>query len=161
VCIRFRNIDRNDYSFLREMLYEALFVPEGERPFPKTFIDLPEISKYIENWGNNGDFGLIIYDNDEQIGAIWCRLFREDHKGYGFVDSNTPEISMVIKENYRNRGFGTKLMKQLFLFATEKGYKTLSLSVDKRNRAFEFYKRMGFEIVGELDTAYTLKKVIC
>ena len=156
----FRLIDKTDYPFLREMLYEAIFVPEGENPFPKTIVDLPEIAKYIDNWGDSGDFGLIVQYNDEQIGAIWCRLFTEDQKGYGFVDASTPEVSMAIKENFRNRGLGVKLMSQLFLLSKEKGYNTLSLSVDKRNRAADFYIRMGFGIVGEVGTAFTMKKAL-
>ena len=41
--IIYRQISEDDYSFVRQMLYEALFVPEGEKPFPKNIIDLPEI----------------------------------------------------------------------------------------------------------------------
>jgi [ribosomal protein S18]-alanine N-acetyltransferase len=155
-----RLIHQRDYSFLRKMLYEAIFVPRGEKPLPETIIDLPEIAKYIDNWGRKGDFGLIIYDNNKPFGAIWCRLFSDDHKGYGYVDSNTPELSMAIKENYRNRGFGTKLMNRIVFLARENGFKALSLSVDKRNRAASFYIRTGFEIVNEAGTAYTMKKVL-
>jgi GNAT superfamily N-acetyltransferase len=155
-----RPINKNDYPFLREMLYEAIFVPEGEKPFPMSIIDLPEIAKYIDNWDSTVDFGLIVLYHDEPVGAIWCRLFSEEYKGYGFVDRDIPEVSMALKKEFRNRGFGTKMMEQTFTLANEKGYKTLSLSVDKRNRAFEFYKRMGFEIVSEIGTAFTMKRVI-
>jgi [ribosomal protein S18]-alanine N-acetyltransferase len=156
----YRLIDKNDYLFLREMLYDAIFIPEGEKPFPKSIIDLPEISKYLDNWNENSDFGYIIQFDDEPIGAIWCRLFPDDHKGYGFVDSSTPEVSMALKEECRNRGFGSKMMEQTVRLAKEKGYKALSLSVDKRNRAANFYSRMGFEIVGEVGTAFTMKKTL-
>jgi [ribosomal protein S18]-alanine N-acetyltransferase len=154
----YRPININDYPFLREMLYEAIFVPEGEEPFPKSIIDLPEIAKYIDDWDDNSDFGLIIQSNNEPVGAIWCRLYTEDHKGYGFVDNETPEVSIALKADFRNRGFGTQMMEQTFMLAKENGYKALSLSVDKKNRAANFYKRMGFKIVDEVGTAYTMKK---
>ncbi len=72
--ISYRQISEVDYFFLREMLYEALFVLEGEKPFPKYILDLPEISKYIEGWGSC-DFGIIAQDGEELIGAVWGRFF--------------------------------------------------------------------------------------
>jgi ribosomal protein S18 acetylase RimI-like enzyme len=158
--VHFKKITKTDYPFLREMLYEAIFVPEGEATLPLTIIDLPEIAKYIDNWGDYNDFGLIALENNQHIGAIWCRLYGEENRGYGFIDSNTPEVSMAVKENYRNKGIGTKLMNQLYILADEKGFETLSLSVDKRNRAAGFYIRIGFEIVGDVGTAYTMKKIL-
>jgi ribosomal protein S18 acetylase RimI-like enzyme len=160
MAVRYKKIESVDYPFLREMLYEAIFVPEGEEPFPTSIVDLPEISKYIDNWDENLDFGFIVLHHDKPVGAIWCRLFSEEHKGYGFVDKDIPEVSMALKKEYQNRGLGSELMVQTFTLAKEKDYKYLSLSVDKRNRAFEFYKRMGFKIVDEVGTAYTMKRVI-
>jgi [ribosomal protein S18]-alanine N-acetyltransferase len=154
----FKKIEKLDYPFLKEMLYEGLFVPEGMQPFPITIIDLPEISKYIINWNDKKDFGLIALIDNKQIGAIWCRLFTEENKGYGFVDINTPELSMAIIGRFRNHGIGTELLTNIFIQAKEKGFKSLSLSVDKRNRACSLYKRLGFEIIYELETAYTMKK---
>jgi len=84
IDISYRQISENDYLFLREMLYEALFVPEGEEPFPESILDLPEISKYIEDWSSS-DFGHIAQDGAELIGAVWGRLFIHANKGYGYV----------------------------------------------------------------------------
>lgn len=158
MSVTYRQIYKDDHPFLREMLYEAVFVPEEERPLPFSIIDLPEISKYIDNWNDNFDFGLIALYRDEPVGAIWCRLFTEDHKGYGYIDNETPEVSMAIKENFRNRGFGTQMMNQIFNLAREKGFKALSLSVDKRNCAYCLYLRMGFEIVDEAGPDFKMKK---
>ncbi len=155
--IAYREIKKSDYRFLKDMLYEALFVPEGEKPYDRSVIDLPEISKYTDNWGMEGDFGIVIIDNEKLIGAIWGRLFNKNNKGYGFVDENTPELAMAIKGEYRNQGLGESLILRFLKFAKDKGYQNLSLSVDKRNRAFNFYKRLGFKIVDEKDSAYTMK----
>ena len=154
--IAFSEIKESDYKFLREILYEALFIPEGEKPYDKSVIDLPEISKYIDNWGIKGDFGIIVRDNEALVGAIWGRLFKKTNQGYGFVDENTPELSMAIRSEYRNQGLGKSLITRFFQLAKNKGYKNLSLSVDKRNRASDFYIRLGFKIVDELDSAYTM-----
>jgi [ribosomal protein S18]-alanine N-acetyltransferase len=158
--IHFKSIHKYDYPFLREMLYVAVFVPEEERPLPFSIIDLPEISKYIDNWNDTFDFGLIALYHDEPVGAIWCRLFTEDYKGYGYIDSETPEVSMALKEEFRNRGFGTQMMNQIFNLAREKGFKALSLSVDKRNMANRLYLRMGFEIVDNEGADFKMKKAL-
>jgi len=156
--IRYKNISKEDYPVMREYLYEAIFVPEGVEPYDRTIIDLPEISRYINNWDDNSDFGLIFYSEEETIGVVWGRLFAEDIKGYGFIDINTPEISMAVNKKYRNQGIGTAMMAELLDLTREKGFKNLSLSVDKRNRAVNLYKRFGFIIVDEPGTDYIMKK---
>ena len=160
MSIIYRQASKNDYPFLREMLYEALFVPDREIPFLKSTLDLPEISKYIENWASPGDIGIIAGDGDEPIGAVWGRLFKSTNKGYGYIDEKTPELSMAVKINYRNRGIGAELMRRFLILAKEKGYKAVSLSVDKRNRAAGFYLGMGFKIINEAETAYTMKMLL-
>ena len=155
--IFFREISAADYPFLREMLYLAIFVPPGQNPYEKSVIDLPEISKYIESWDDLRDFGIICFTNENLLGAIWGRLFSAENKGYGFVDAQTPELTMAIKETYRNRGIGNWLMQQFCQQIKNRGFNSISLSVDKRNRAFGFYKRMGFFVVGEMETSFTMK----
>jgi len=157
VDIFFREISAADYPFLREMLYLAIFVPPGQNPYEKSVIDLPEISKYIESWDDLRDFGIICFTNENLLGAIWGRLFSAENKGYGFVDAETPELTMAVKTDFRNRGIGTRLMHRFLQQAKNKGHKSISLSVDKRNRAFQFYERMGFFVVGEMETSVTMK----
>lgn len=154
----YRGITNDDYSILREYLYEAIYVPEGVEPYDRSIIDLPEISRYISNWDDTRDFGLIFYSEDEIVGVIWCRLFSEDNKGYGFIDVNTPEMSMAVNKKYRNQGIGTVMMTEFLNLARDKGFINLSLSVDKRNRAVNLYKRSGFIIVDEPGTDYIMKK---
>ncbi len=158
--IKLKNITKNNYNFLREMLYEAICVPESEKPLPKSIIYEPDLIKYINNWGREGDIGLIAEYKKEMIGAIWVSIFPEDQKGYGFIDEKTPEISMAVKRQYRNKGIGTKLMLSIIDKIKKQGYNAISLSVDKKNRALDLYNRFGFEIFEELETSYTMRKVI-
>jgi GNAT superfamily N-acetyltransferase len=149
-----REATSNDYNFFKKMLYDALYVPNGAEPFDISIIDLPDISRYVDNWGKVGDFGLILEKEGTPIGAIWGRLFN----GYGFVDVETPEISMAIQEKYRVKGLGRQLLSIFIQIAKEKGYNALSLSVDKRNRAFDLYKRLDFKVVEETKTSCIMKK---
>ena len=41
-----RKAAAEDEPFLREMLYHSLFVPEGEKPFSRTILQDPAVSKY-------------------------------------------------------------------------------------------------------------------
>ena len=50
MSIKFTEASKKDLPFLRDMLYEAIFVAEGEDPCPRTIIDLTAISKYLDNW---------------------------------------------------------------------------------------------------------------
>lgn len=153
-----RICERIDIEYLRLALYEALYVPDEEEPFDKSIIDSPDISKYIDNWGRIGDFGLLVFDKKEFVGAAWGRLFSDTNKSYGYVDDVTPEISIAIMPNFREQGIGTELITRLILLADENGYKRISLSVDKRSRAVYIYKKLGFQIIDESHTAYTMIK---
>lgn len=158
MCVRFKKIRNKDSSFLREALYDAIFVPEGVDPFPRSVIDDPAISKYMKDWDEKKDFGLILLINGKGSGAVWGRSFGKENKGYGFISEDIPEISMSVKKEYRNKGLGSRLLEKFFLIAKKKGFKALSLSVDKQNRAVHFYARHGFEIVDEPGSDYTMKK---
>jgi ribosomal protein S18 acetylase RimI-like enzyme len=158
MAFTYRSIEEEDIGYLRISLYEALFVPEGEVPFDRSIIDSPDISKYVDNWGRIGDLGFLSIDKEEYIGAAWCRLFSKTNKSYGYVDDKTPEMSIAIMPKYRGQGFGGELMTRLMQLSDEKGYSRISLSVDKRSRAVSFYKKLGFQIIDELETAYTMIK---
>lgn len=130
------------------MLYKALFVECGKPKFPKSIIENPEIKKYIEFWGKDKyDIAIVSIIEDKLIGAIWGRKFKANKKGYGYVDENTPEISMAVKEGYRNKGIGTQLLKQIEIEYLKINVETLSLSVDKLNPAKLLYERANYKIV--------------
>lgn len=52
-----RPADTKDYPFLRLMLYEAIYIPEGEAKPPLTILDEPELNKYVSGWKNTDDVG--------------------------------------------------------------------------------------------------------
>lgn len=160
MAFTYRNIEKEDLAFLRMSLYDALFVPDGDEPFDKSIIESPDISKYIDNWGRIGDFGLLVFDDKEYVGAAWGRLYSDTNISYGFVDAHTPEISIALVPKYREQGIGTELMTKLISLADGNGYKGISLSVDKRSRAVSFYQKFGFLTIGELETAFTMIKGI-
>jgi ribosomal protein S18 acetylase RimI-like enzyme len=153
-----REIKPGEHEFLFEMLYEAIYIPDGEEKLPRSVVDEPYLSKYVDDFGRQGDLAFVLTNEDQLVGAIWIRLFSEEEKSYGFVDASTPELSMALKENYRGSGFGTQLIETVFSKLKNDGVEKISLSVDKQNRAVRLYRRVGFEIFSEEGTAYTMVK---
>lgn len=140
------------------MLYESLFVPEGQKPFSREILNDPLISKYVDGWGRDGDLGFIAINHEgKPIGSITARFFNESNKGFGYVDEDIPEIGMALLGEYRGKGIGTALLDKLFKEANSKNIRRVSLSVDPINKvAVKLYQRFGFEEVGTVDTSITM-----
>lgn len=156
-----RAIRAAETHFLADMLYEAIFIPEGHEPLPREVINDPALSKYFENWGKDlHDVALVVEVDNELVGAIWGRLLTGDSRGFGYVDEQTPELSMAVKSEWRNKGLGTELILEIASHYRKMGVEQLSLSVDKANAATHLYQRLGCEIVDETETSWTMTKRI-
>ncbi len=91
------------------------------------------------------------------MGAVWYRLFDEKDKGYGYVDSSTPELGIAVCKEARGLGLGTLLMQKIIQKAMQEGYPSISLSVDPENTtAVHLYKKLGFKEVGVEGTSITM-----
>ncbi len=143
------------------MLYQALFVPPGQDAFPRTILEQAEISQYIHEFGRRaGDVAIVAVDEHRLAGAIWARRFPSSAQGYGFIDDQTPEISMAVMKDYRKQGIGTELLLQIEISCGSMGATALSLSVDRRNPAMGLYLRSGFSVFEEKGTSVTMRKII-
>lgn len=141
-----------DEPFLVEMLYDALYVPPGHEPFPRSVLEAPEIAHYAADFGlHAGDAGYVAETAGEKIGAAWVRRLQGDNRGYGYVDDDTPELTIAVKPEWRGRGVGTALANRLIEVIPR-----ISLSSDPRNPAIRLYERLGFEPVAHSDTSITM-----
>ena len=144
-----RPVDIHDVRFLRDMLRHAYYWRMSESA------DLP-VARYVLNWGRPGDDGLVALDDANAVGAAWYRLFSREEAGFGFVDEQTPELTIAVVPSRRGKGFGHELMTGLLERAARAGYDALSLSVAKTSPAVSLYERYGFRTVGESDDALTM-----
>jgi ribosomal protein S18 acetylase RimI-like enzyme len=142
----------NDVPFLRDMLHHAYYWRENAPEMG----DLP-VSRYVSGWGRPGDAAVIAIEEHFPVGAAWYRLFSRAEPGYGFVDEETPELSIAVVPNRRGKGHGNRLLEALMKRARADGYKALSLSVEPDNPALPIYERFGFRKVGENGGAWTMK----
>ncbi|MFN7944225.1 MAG: N-acetyltransferase [Blastocatellia bacterium] len=155
-----RPLAQADEPFLWQMLYQAIYVPPGADPVPPEIVNEPEIARYVQHWGRDGDEGFVAIDEmtRQAFGAAWMRLFTAADKGYGYVDDQTPELSIALFSKYRNLGIGAELLRRLIEAARER-WPGLSLSVSAENPAIRLYERLGFEVVSESGSSLTMRKI--
>ncbi|MBW4599701.1 MAG: GNAT family N-acetyltransferase [Calothrix sp. FI2-JRJ7] len=147
-----------DEAFLWEMLYQALYVPPGANLLPREIIYSPELSKYVQDWQKEDvGFVAVLESTQIQAGAVWIRLFNNNNQGYGYLNDETPELSIAVLPEYRQQGIGTQLIVHL-LENIKNLYPAISLSVSLENPALRLYQRLGFEIVHQVDNSLTMKK---
>ncbi|MBW4511576.1 MAG: GNAT family N-acetyltransferase [Scytonematopsis contorta HA4267-MV1] len=79
------------------------------------------------------------------------------NQGYGYINNETPELSIAVLPEYRKRGIGTQLIVHL-LDRIKNLYPAISLSVSLENPALRLYQCLGFEIVGQSNDSLTMKK---
>jgi GNAT superfamily N-acetyltransferase len=109
-----RPVGIHDIRFLRDMLrhaYHWRFAEDEERP----------VYRYVQNWGRAGDAGVMALDGPHAYGAAWYRLFTEREPGFGFVDPETPELTIAVVPSRRGKGAGKELLEALLAHARETG----------------------------------------
>lgn len=149
--MRIRAYRPDDLPFLWDMLYEAIYTPPGAPRPERSIVRHPDGAKYLTNWGRAGDRAVIaVGGGGRRLGAAWMRVWTEGDAGYGFVDEQTPELSVAIVADQRGRGLGGLLLAALEDAAKRAGYDSLSLSVDPGNiPAWRLYGRQGYEVVDQ------------
>ncbi len=137
----------HDVRFLRDMLRHAYYWRMSESG------DLP-VARYVLNWGRPGDEGLVALDDANAVGAAWYRLFSREEAGFGFVDEQTPELTIAVVPGRRGSGLGGELLGALLDRARREGHHQISLSAEQAQTAL--YERHGFRPVEEKDGTVTM-----
>jgi GNAT superfamily N-acetyltransferase len=157
ICIR--EFEEGEIVLLESFMYDAIFIPEGEEKPSRDVLAYPEILRYYDNFGREGDYCIVAEYEGQIIGTVWTRLFSPDNESYGYIDSFTPEVAMAVIEEYRNKGAGKLLLSEMLKLIKTKGYKQISLSVDTDNFAYEMYKKFGFVDIQLVDKSMKMLKI--
>lgn len=148
-----RKLQKQEYPLLDHFLYEAIFVPDGVEPPPKTIIASPELQVYVARFGEaKDDHGLVAEVEGKIVGAVWVRIMND----YGHIDDKTPSLAISLDKEYRGLGIGTAMMKEILALLKTYGYRQVSLSVQKANYAVKMYRKAGFGIVRENEEEYIM-----
>ena len=148
-----RPIRQDEYHLLEDFIYEAIFIPEGVEPPPRSIIENDDIQVYIKDFGGSKhDRCFVAEVSGKVVGAVWVRIMDD----YGHVDDETPSFAISLYKEYRGYGIGTEMMKRMLSDLKENGYRQASLAVQKANYAVRMYLAVGFEIVDENDEEYIM-----
>jgi len=124
-------------------LNKWLLNPESLLYFPMS--DPREVEQSVKIW--------IDYYKKE---AVWTALFDGEPCGSAVLNLQPYEkfahqclLSIIVAEDYRNKGIGTALMEELIKNAKEKFHlEILHLEVYGGNPAINLYRRLGFKEFG-------------
>lgn len=159
-ALRLEPVGAGDLPFLSMMAYEAAFwrpaAPQRPHPAPAEALQLPELAMYVRGWGRRGDRGFVASVDAEPVAAAWYRRFSAGEHGYGFVDEQTPEVSIAVAERHRGAGIGQALLSALLVQARLDGFACLSLSVEQDNPAVGLYLAVGFRKLERVGNAWTM-----
>ena len=150
----FRCVDVEDLIKIHNgFLYEAIFIPEGVEPPARDIVERPELRIYYDDFGTGpADHCLVAEAAGRVVGAAWVRIMND----YGHVDDETPSFAISLIPEYRGRGIGTGLMKEMLTLLKDCGFKQASLAVQKANYAVRMYKEVGFKIIDENDEEFIM-----
>jgi putative acetyltransferase len=98
---------------------------------------LSEMDDVRTNYFDNGGAFLVMVQDGRIIGTGAIR----------YLEEGVCELKRLwLLTGYHGRGFGLRMMQELFRIARENGYKIMRLETDRivQARAVEFYKRLGF-----------------
>jgi GNAT superfamily N-acetyltransferase len=147
-----RNGGHLDVPFMRSMLTHAY-----NWHVTNLDTDIPA-SAYVDGWGRKGDTALIAIEEGHRLGAGWYRLFRAASPGYGFVDEETPELTIAVVPGRRGEGIGHELLSGLLERARTDGYPALSASVQKAHPEVGIFADAGFAPVSEGERSVTMRR---
>lgn len=152
-----RKILPAEYSFMEDIMYEAVYNPNPGNPYSKDIIYLPQVRVYWDNWGKSSDdHCLVAIVANKIVGAVWIRTFQGELKGFGYIDGQTPEIAIALFDEYRGKGIGTQMMEQMIALMKWEGYTQVSLSITKGNPAIRLYERLSFLTIDENKEDYIM-----
>ena len=147
-----RNGGHLDVPFMRSMLTHAYNwrVTNFETDIP--------LSRYVDGWGRKGDTALIAIDEGHRLGAGRYRLFRAGAPGYGFIDEQTPELTIAVVPGRRGEGIGQELLHALVERAQADGYPARSASMERSHPEVHIFEREDFETVSESEQTLTMQR---
>ena len=141
-----REIREAEIPLLDDFLYEAIFIPEGVAAPPRDIIGQEDLQVYVRDFGRWPDDHCLVAECDGRIvGAVWVRVMDD----YGHVDAETPSLAISLYRDYRGQGIGTQLLQRMLDLLREKGYRQVSLSVQKANYALRMYQKAGFGSIAD------------
>ena len=88
---------------------------------------------------------VCVDEEDNYIGEV-SLVFEKNDKDYTILNERIYLSRFIVKKEERNKGIGKHLLKHIFKYAKDLGYKEMSLGVDLDNyTAILIYQKYGFD----------------
>ena len=143
----------DERPLLNDFLYEAIYIPDGVTPPPRSIILNDDLQVYVRDFGRQPDDRCLVAEIDGRVaGAVWTRIMKD----YGHVADDVPSLAISLYKEYRNHGIGSDLLGQMLQLLRQDGYHKVSLSVQKENYAAGMYLKAGFEIWKDTPEEYIM-----
>lgn len=148
MSIGIRPATARDAAFMTTMLVAAMNWSDAHQLSSSDVLADPQISGYIADWPRADDHGLIAVDGaGASLGACWLRYRPASSRGFGFLASDVPELTIGVRAEARGAGVGRALLRDTAKDAQARGTARLSLSVERGNPAANLYRSEGWRIV--------------
>jgi ribosomal protein S18 acetylase RimI-like enzyme len=99
--------------------------------------DLTNYLKYIIP--NRMYLALVVEIDNKIVGICTCELGRASK-------TNADLIDIYVLKEYRSKGIGSAVMKEVYKQLKKKGLKNLGLYSENNPKTINFYKKQGFQI---------------
>ena len=143
----------DELPLLNDFLYEAIYIPDGVMPPPRSIILNDELQVYVRDFGMQPDDRCLVAEIDGRVaGAVWTRIMKD----YGHVADDVPSLAISLYKEYRHNEIGSNLLSRMLQLLRRDGYHKVSLSVQKENYAAGMYLKADFEIWKETPEEYIM-----
>ncbi|HEX2997129.1 MAG TPA: GNAT family N-acetyltransferase [Anaerolineales bacterium] len=142
--IKIRPIQPDEIATAKQLIYRVAHqIFQDTRPLEESMAfyearrQLHDMDEFQSTYFDNDGIFLIMTDDDQIIGTGAVRR----------IDSEICELKRLwLLFEYHGQRLGYQMMQELLAFARQKGYRRMRLETDQsaQNRAYEFYKRLGF-----------------
>jgi ribosomal protein S18 acetylase RimI-like enzyme len=135
-----------DIGIIQKIAYQTWPVVYNEiiTPFQiKYMLDLfYSETTLVENMTKNGHDFILLLDNNVAIGFA---AFEDN-----YLEQNVTRLhKLYLLPSFHGKGHGKLLVDAVIKKATENASSLISLNVNKFNPAIDFYRKIGFTIIGE------------
>lgn len=142
-----RKADKNDLDDILEIYNDAILNTTAVYDYKSHTLN--DITKWYDKKNQDGYPLLVIEQNGKAVAFATFGEFRA-WPAYKY----TIEHSVYVNKNYRKKGMGMKLMKEIIKIACERGYVTLVVGIDAENEAsIRMHQKLGFEFSGIIKKA--------
>ncbi|HEV3408713.1 MAG TPA: GNAT family N-acetyltransferase [Chthoniobacterales bacterium] len=152
-----RPLTADDEPILWEMLYQGLQTTGRTEALPRESVRQPDLARYVEEWGREGDIGFVAFDPNQQqaLGAVWCRTSLVQGNGLENTEP-VPELALAVRSDSRRKGVGVALLTHCVRANPQQS--AVRLRVSPHSPAVRLYERFGFRVTGESAGSVTMRR---